>query len=111
MTLPPLVSETLDAVYLHTMLQHLDEVLWQARYEVSFVRREIESLTKQEDLPTHYRESYGYIVEALSRIEQTIREEEGKQELDPDSEILWRSLHQDTNLPPELIAAAQHAIV
>lgn len=66
---------------------------------------------KQEALSTHYWESYGYILEALSHIEQTIREEEGKQELDPDSELLWRSLHQNTNLPPELIAAAQHTIV
>jgi hypothetical protein len=88
MTLPPLASETLDAVYLHAMLQHFDKVLWRARHEVSFFRREIESLIKQETLPTHYRESYGHIVEALSRIEQTIREEEGKQELDPDSELL-----------------------
>lgn len=79
MTLPYLASETLDAVYLHAMLQHFDKVLWRARHEVSFFRREIESLTKQE--------------------------------IYPDSEILWRSLHQNTNLSPELIAAAQHAIV
>jgi hypothetical protein len=49
-------------------------------------------------------------VEALLRIEQVIREED-KQELDPYSKRLWRSLRQEKNPPSELIAAAQHAIV
>jgi hypothetical protein len=110
MTLPPLSSETLDAVYLHAMRQHLEKVLWRARHEVSFFRKEIESLTQQEALSPRCREAYGHMVEALSRIEQAIREED-RQELDPYSKRLCRSLRQEKNPPSELVAAAQHAIV
>ncbi len=110
MTLPTPSRETIDAVYLYAMLERLEEVLQKAQLNVSFFRREIESLTAQEALPPRYREAYNHMVKALLRIERAIMEEEGKQEIDSYSEFVLRSLREEDNPLPELIAAAHRTI-
>ncbi len=67
---PP--AEAFDALYLNATLEKLGNVLRKANFEVSYFRKEIESLTSQQELPIAYRQAYGRIVALLATIEQAI---------------------------------------
>lgn len=71
--LPPPPPDTLDALYLYSVLEQLNSTLRDAVFPVSYFRCEIESLATQPELPPAYRQAYGRIVALLTSVEQAIR--------------------------------------
>jgi hypothetical protein len=70
----PIPDKVLDAIHLRENCERLRTVLASADRELSLVRRDIDFLPAEPDLPTEYRDAYRRIVALLIASENALKE-------------------------------------